>query len=57
MEIFFLFVIFMMAFAIGLDVFQIMRNGKSWSITKTLGYSIVFAFATLGLFMLLVSVF
>lgn len=57
MEIFFLFVIFTMAYAIGFDVYQIVRNGKSWSISKSFGYGMVCGFATLAVFSFLVAIF
>jgi hypothetical protein len=37
-----------MAFAIGFDVYRIMRDGKSWSFYKTLGVSIFCAVALLA---------
>ena len=48
MAVFFVFVIFTMAFAIGFDVFKIMREGKSWDWYKTLGVSIFCAVLTLA---------
>lgn len=48
MATFFVFVIFTMAFAIGFDVFKIMREGKSWGWYKTLGVSIFCAVLTLA---------
>jgi hypothetical protein len=48
MSTFFVFVIFTMVFAIGFDVFKIMREGKSWDWYKTLGVSIFCAVLTLA---------
>jgi hypothetical protein len=48
MSTFFVFVIFTMVFAIGFDVFKIMREGKSWGWYKTLGVSIFCAVLTLA---------
>lgn len=45
----FVFVIFTMAFAIGIDVFSLMRDGKAWNLYKTLGVSIFSAVLLLAL--------
>jgi hypothetical protein len=47
--VFFVFVIFTMVFAIGFDVHNIIRDGKSWSWYKTLGVSIFSAVVLLGI--------
>lgn len=49
MTTFFVFVIFTMAIAIGIDVFQLMRDGKTWDWYKTIGVSIFGAVVLLGI--------
>ncbi len=55
--VFFVFVIFTMAFAIGFDVYMIMRDGKSWSFYKTLGVSIFCAVALLAVIAIIQAAF
>ena len=51
------FIIFTMAFAIGIDLIRKMNGGKIWNLTKTLGYSILCAALAMIVLSALVVIF
>ena len=51
------FVIFTMAFAIGIDLFRKMKGSEIWHFTKTLGYSAACAVLAIFVLSLIVAIF
>ena len=51
------FVIFTIAFAIGIDMIRKMKGSQIWNFTKTLGYSILCAVLAMVVLRLIVEIF
>lgn len=56
-KILFVFVIFTMAFAIGIDMIRKMKGSQIWHFTKTLGYSTMCAVLAMVVLRLIVEIF